>query len=50
MTKVVSIDKIEELAEELQVEMDKKDVDAIKKRIRKKVNDKVKRKHKDLFT
>jgi AbrB family looped-hinge helix DNA binding protein len=41
---------IEEIAERLQEEMDSKDVDAIVKRIRKEVNEKVKKKYKDLFT
>lgn len=41
---------IEEIAERLHKEMDKKDVEAVVKRIRKEVNDKVKRRYKDLFT
>ena len=41
---------IEEIAERLHKEMDKMDVDAIVKRIRKEVNEKVKRRYKDLFT
>ena len=41
---------IEEIAEKLQKEMGKKDVDVIVRRIRKEVNDKIKRKNKDLFT
>jgi AbrB family looped-hinge helix DNA binding protein len=41
---------IDEIEEKLQMEIDKKDVDAVVKRIRKQVNDKVKRNYKDLFT
>jgi AbrB family looped-hinge helix DNA binding protein len=41
---------IEEIAEKLQKEMGKKDVDFIVKKIRKEVNGKIKRKYKDLFT
>ncbi len=41
---------IDEIVAKLESEMDKKDIDTVVKKIRKEVNDKVKRRYKDLFT